>query len=145
MTIEHLKQQLKTRPIFAALIIAGGIIGASLVQAQGTESVGTVWLATAVYMLGILISAMIMLPLVEHKGWLFGTATLLALSIVFPAAILNSSHWATEQLSQLGTSASSLFFILVISTIEQPEKYANKRWIITSVYFLIMLVLTILL
>ena len=145
MSIQLVKKLFGNRVILASLAVAGSIIGASLVQTTGLESVGSVWLATAVYMLGVLVAAWIMTPLIEGKGWLWLTAVLLALTIIFPGAILDTEKWVADQLPQLGLAASTLFIILAISMVEQSNQNTNKRWIITGGYVLIMLLLTFLL
>jgi hypothetical protein len=142
MSIEPVKKLLRNRLILASLVIAGSMIGAALWQETGD---GETWTVTAVYMLGIFGAAWIMMPMVKEERWLWITAVLMALTIVLPGAILNREQWASTQLQNLGSTANTLFLVLMLSTTQQPSRYADKKWIITGVYVLIMLILTILL
>jgi len=142
---EKSAQQTAGRSLIAALIVAGSILGASFIQGQNGVPAILAWLATAIYMSGLLAAAWLLGPPATAGWWLFGTATLLGLTIVIPGAFLDPVHWAASQLYQLGFSAGSLFIVLAISVTGQPEPGSKKRRVITGFYVLIMLVLTVLL
>ena len=131
------------RIIGAALLVAGGILLATVVHGFGPDGVLTVWLAAAVFLLAPLLAALLARPLLDD-WWLYVTAVLLGLSIIIPAAFLHPAYWAAEQLPQLGRWANVLFFVLLISTVKVGRPSKAVSWLLTGFYVVIMWLLAFL-
>lgn len=132
------------RLIVGSLVIAGALLIAAAVQASPLESdLLRSFVTTAVYMLGPLVAAIIVLPTAQHKAWLYITATLMSLAIVIPWSFINPSAWAQTYLVQLGSSANTLFFMLMVIVSAVECKSTKILWLVTAVYLAIMVVLPI--
>ncbi|HFE67514.1 MAG TPA: hypothetical protein ENJ93_09660 [Chloroflexi bacterium] len=131
------------RIIGAALVVAGGILAATAVHRFGPDSVLTVWLTAAVFLLAPLLAALLVRPLLDD-WWLYVTAVLLGLSIIIPAAFLHPAYWAAEQLPQLGRWANVLFFVLLIVAAKTGRPSKAVSWLLTGFYVVIMWLLAFL-
>lgn len=131
------------RLLGTAVLVAGGILTGSALAGAAGENVGLIWLTAAVYMLTLLAAALLAQPL-QRDRWLFVTAVLLSLSIIIPAAILNPSYWAAEQLPLLGMYANILFFVLLISQNKAGRPSRTTSWFLTGFYVIIMVFLAFL-
>lgn len=130
--------------ILGSLVIAGVLLLASAIQASPLENeVIRGFATTAVYMLGPLVAAIIVLPVAKHKAWLYITATLMSLAIVFPWSFINPTAWTQEYLVQLGSNANILFFMLMVMATTVECKSTKVLWLVTAVYLTIMVVLPI--
>jgi hypothetical protein len=140
------KQELNQsgRLILGSLVIAAALLIAAAGQASPLENeLLRSFVTTAVYMLGPLVAAIIVLPAAKHKAWLYITATLMSLAIVIPWSFIDPAAWAQTYLVQLGSSANTLFFMLMVVTTAVECKSTKILWLITAVYLAIMVVLPI--
>jgi hypothetical protein len=118
------KQELNQsgRLILGSLVIAAALLIAAAGQASPLENeLLRSFVTTAVYMLGPLVAAI----------------------IVLPAAFIDPAAWAQTYLVQLGSSANTLFFMLMVVTTAVECKSTKILWLITAVYLAIMVVLPI--
>ena len=130
--------------ILASLVIAGALLLASAIQAIPLENEAIrAFVTTAVYMLGPLFAALIVLPIAKHRAWLYITATLMSLAIVIPWSFVSPATWAQEYLVQLGSNANILFFMLMAVATTVECKSTKILWLVTAVYLTIMVVLPI--
>ena len=140
------KQELNQsgRLILGSLVIAAALLIAAAVQASPLENeLLRSFVTTAVYMLGPLAAALIVLPIAKHKVWLYITATLMSLAIVIPWSFINPAVWAQQHLVELGSNANTLFFMLMVVTTAVECKSTRILWLVTAVYLAIMVVLPI--
>ena len=134
------------RLIGASLILAGTILLGSLLQvniAKGNAI--SVLTTTAVYMLGPLCAAIIMLPITKDKKWLYATATLMSLAIVFPWALIDTATWAQTYMAQLGHYCNILFVMIIISNNSNDDVSHKHLWVITGFFLFVLFILPILL
>lgn len=134
------------RPIWAALIVAGVILLGALLQNNITEDTPFwVFATTAVYMLGPLLSAIIMLPMTIDRKWLYATATIMSWAIVFPWALIDTAAWAQTYMAQLGHYCNILFVMIIISNNVRTDSPRKHLWIITAIFITVLWILPILL
>lgn len=135
------KGENKSRIMAAAVVVAVVILGGAFMS---TDGVTAVWLLAALYMLGPLVAAVLVRPL-QDDWWLFVTATILSLGIVFPWSLLSPARWAAVYLPQLGFWANLLFFILLITSVGAGQPPRKLCWVLTGFYLLILLALPLVL
>ena len=132
------------RLIAGSLVIATVLLVASFIQGSSLENeVIRVFATTAVYMLGPLMAALIMLPVIQYGKWLYITATLMSLAMVIPWSFINPTVWSQDHLVQLGSNGNILFFMLMVVATTVECKSTKILWLVTAVYLAIMLVLPI--
>lgn len=133
------------RVIGAALALAVAMLAGAWLPLLGAGQPAVIWVTTAVYMLGPLAAAALVLPLLNGDWWLFVTAVLIALAIVFPWALINPARWAAVQLPQLGLWGNVLFGGLLFSCVSAGRPSRTLSWLLTGFYLLIMWVVAALL
>lgn len=134
-----LKKIQSKRIILAALVVAASVVVGALLHTADSENVALVWLTTAVYMLGPVLAALIVWPLVAYDGWLLLTAVVLSLAVVIPWAFINPSAWATSFLPQLGQWANVLFIVLLTTHVSAGRPPRFISWLLSGFYLLIVL------
>lgn len=132
------------RIIAGSMMLAGVLLLASLLYGSSIENETIrIFATTAVYMLGPLLSALIVLPIANNKQWLYITATLMSLAIVIPWAFINPTAWGQEYMVQLGSYANMMFFVILISAATTEAKSTKILWLITAVYLIILMAIGI--
>lgn len=145
MSEYKLKKSKPKRIIAAALLTAVSVLGGAWLHAINSESAALIWLTTAVYMLGPILAALLVWPLLVDEGWLFMTAVLLSLAVVVPWAFVKPSVWATTYLPQLGLWANVLFIVLLMTQVGAGRPSKLISWSLTGFYLLIMLTMPLVL
>ena len=139
MKTNKMEIQQSGRLIAGSLILAGALVLASYVYGSSIENDAIrIFVTTAVYMLGPLVSAIIVLPATVHKRWLYITATLMSWIIVIPWAFINPTAWVQDYMVQLGSYTNMMFFILLIAAVTSEAKSTKILWLITAVYLIIL-------
>ena len=134
------------RTIVASLIIAGTILLGALLQTNLAEgSPFWVFVTTAVYMLGPLLSAVVMLPVSQNRRWLYASATLMSWVIVFPWAFIDTSAWVQTHMAQLGHYCNILFVMMIIADNANDSHPKKHLWVITTMFITVLLVMPIIL
>ncbi len=140
------KIQRSGRIIAASILLAAVLIVGSLVQISSIENeLVRVWVTTAVYMLGPLIASVILLPIVADRKWLYITASLMSLAIVFPWVLIDSATWAQTYMPKLGYYCNILFAVIIITNSVDKETSSKHLWMITGLFLAVLWVLPILL
>ncbi len=112
-----------SRIIGAALVLAVAMLAGAWLPLLGAGQPAVIWATTAVYMLGPLVAATLVLPLLNGGWWLFVTAVLMALAIIFPWALVNPGHWAAVQMPQLGLWGNVLFGGLLVAVYQRDGRH----------------------
>ena len=132
------------RTIVASLILAGAILLGALLQTNLAEGAPFwVFVTTAVYMLGPLLSAVVMLPVSQNRKWLYASATLMSWAIVFPWAFIDTSAWVQTYMAQLGHYGNILFAMVIITDAANESKPQKHLWVVTTIFMMVLLIMPI--